>query len=140
MKKYLFLLTILLFPLVLLAQGEDPVPEPGSIFEWFGALPLYLGSWAGVLVSLPFLVAIVIGFLNQNDAGNWTKYLITAVVAALLTLAAKLMSFGYLFTAEWWFVPLNWAGLVLTEILGYALFKDALDRVAEKFNPWKPKV
>lgn len=133
MKK-LFLVFVAMFALLPLFGQE--VPIPGSIFEWFGALPVYLGSWAGLLVSLPFLVAMILGFLNMVDALKWKKYLVTGIIAAVLVLAAKLVSFGYLFEADWWFVPLNWAGLVLTEILGYALFKDALDKVAEKFNPW----
>ena len=114
------------------------IPPPETIVEWIGALPIYLGSWAGVAVSFIPLVAIVLGGLNLNEASKTVKYLITGAVGVLVLVIAYFVPFGYLNGAYWWWIPVNWVGLMLLQILGYALIGDLLDKVAEKFNPWKP--
>jgi hypothetical protein len=137
MKKLFVFLTVLIVGTIgLLAQD---IPPPESIVEWIGALPIYLGSWPGVAISFIPLVAIVLGALNLNEASKFVKYLITGLVGAILLLLAFFVPFGYLNGAYWWWIPVNWVGLMLLQVLGYALIGELLDKVAEKFNPWKPK-
>ncbi len=138
MKKLFVLFSMLFIGLVCLF-AQEPVP-PDSIFEWVGALPTYLGSFWGVAVSLPFLAAIFIGLFNMTDAGKVAKYVLTGAVTLALLLAAFFLPFGYLHGAFWWWIILNFVGLMVIEILGYSvpMIKAVLDAIAEKFNPWKP--
>ncbi len=136
MKRLLLLIPMFFVSLVCLFAQVDP---PGDIFEWVGALPTYLGSFWGVAISLPFLVAIFIGLFNMTDAGKAAKYVFTGVVTLVLLLAAFFLPFGYLHGAFWWWIILNFVGLMVIEILGYSIpmIKAVLDAIAEKFNPWK---
>ena len=138
MKRYLFLIVALLFMTVgaLFAQDVEP---PTDIMQWFGSLPTYLGSWQGVAVSFPFLTAFILGFLNLNEVKKAVKYLVTGGVGVILLLLAKFLSFGYLHEALWWWIPINFVGLMLTEIMAYAVIGNLLDAIAAKVNPWKPK-
>ena len=139
MKKVVFLMFALLA--VFIAPVFSQVEAPADIFQWVGALPLYLGSFWGVAVSLPFLTAIVIGLTNSTDRGKAVKYVITGVVTLALLLLAYFLSFGYLHGSYWWWIAVNFVGLMVIEILGYSvpMIKAVLDAIAEKFNPWKPK-
>ena len=116
--------------------GQDPV-EPGSTFEWLGRFAEWIGSFPGVVVSVTFLVPVLIGVLNQTEAKKFVKYLIMGVLVVIHMVAATLLDVGYLHNAKLWYVVLNGAAVVGAQIFGYAIFKDALDKVAEKFNPWK---
>ena len=129
------LLGLLLVPFMMFAQE---VPEPTDVYTWFGLLPTYLGSALGVYVSAPFWVAILLGVTNLNEASKTTKYVFTGVVTLILCFMAFFIPFGYLHGAYWWWILVNFVGLMVAEILGYALIKAALDKIAEKFNPWKP--
>jgi len=132
-------LVVLMFLMVVGTIGLfAQIEPPGDIIEWVGALPLYLGSWEGVAISFPFLVAFVLGVTNQVDAKKVVKYLITGVVGIILLLLAFFLDFGYLHGAYWWWVPVNFVGLILSEILAYTLIGNLLDAFAEKVNPWKP--
>lgn len=138
MKRLLLLIPFLLFGMVLLAQGVDPV-EPGTTLEWLARFEEWISSFPGVVVSSIFITPVLIGFANQNEAKKIVKYLITGFVVAVHIVAASLLDMGYLHNAQLWFIVLNGAAVIGAQIFGYALFRDALDRVAEKFNPWKPK-
>ena len=121
-----------------LAQGEEIVP-PGGLIDFVSRLQELLGSFGGVALSLPVLAAIVVGFLNLE--GKALKYFFTGLIALTLVLMAFFLSFGYLYGAAWWFIPVNWVVLMVGAILGYAIpfLKTILDAIADKFNPWKPK-
>ncbi len=134
MKKLFVLIPMLLFGLILFAQ--NPIP-PDDIIEWASRFPEMVGSFWGVAVSVVFLVPLLIGLLNQTEAKKIIKYLITGFVTVILIVLASVLDFGYLHNAKLWFVILNGASVIGAQIFGYALFHDALDRVAEKFNPWK---
>ena len=135
MKKAVLFIVLIFAAFGLFAQIEPPE----DIIEWIGALPLYLGSWPGVAISFPFLVAFVLGILNMNEAKKTIKYLMTGAVGLVLLLLAYFLDFGYLNGAYWWWIPINLVGLIATEIVAYALIGAALDAIAEKVNPWKPK-
>jgi hypothetical protein len=137
MKRLFVLIPMLLFGLVLFAQEPEP---PTDVFQWFGAAKVYLGSFWGVAVSLPFWAAIFIGLFNQVEASKVVKYLLTGVVALILLLLAYFLPFGYLKEAYWWWIIPNFVGLMVIEILAYSIpmIKAVLDAIAEKFNPWKP--
>jgi len=138
MKRLIILLTLVTLPLLMFAQGQDPVP-PGSTLEWFGRFQEWIGSFPGVVVSVIFLVPVLIGLLNQTEAKKIVKYIITGVVTVIHIVLAAVLDVGYLHDAALWYIILNGAFVIGAQIFGYALFRDALDRVAEKFNPWKPK-
>jgi len=138
MKRFLFICAALLF-IGVGALFAQPIEPPGDIIEWIGALPVYLGSWPGVAISFPFLVAFVLGILNQTEAKKFVKYLITGAVGLILLVKAYLFDFGYLNGAYWWWIPINLVGLMLTEVVAYSLIGGALDALADKLNPWKPK-
>lgn len=133
---FVFLLTLLVLPVVALIAQDIPPPE--TLIEWVGALPIYLGSWPGVAVSFLPLVAIILGALNMTEASKAVKYIMTGVIGIALLVLAYFVPFGYLHGSFWWWIPVNWAGLMLLQVLGYALIGDLLDKVADKFNPWKP--
>lgn len=135
--RFFFVLITLLFLPVAALLAQD-IPPPETIVEWIGALPIYLGSWPGVAVSFIPLVSIVLGVLNLTEASKTVKYLMTGAVGVVLLLLAFFTPFGYLNGAYWWWIPVNWVGLMLLQVLGYALIGDLLDKVADKFNPWKP--
>jgi hypothetical protein len=128
---------MLLFGMVLFAQGDEAVP-PDDIIEWVSRFPEMIGSFWGVVVSVTFLVPVLIGLLNQTEAKKIVKYLIMGFVTAVLIVLASVLEMGYLNGAYLWYIILNGAAVIGAQIFGYALFHDALDRVAEKFNPWKP--
>jgi len=136
MKRLIFLIPMLLFSMVLFAQ--DPVP-PDDIIEWVSRFPEMVGSFWGLVVSVTFLVPVLIGLFNQTEAKKAVKYLIMGFVTVVLIVLATFLSFGYLNGAYLWWIVLNGAAVIGAQMFGYALFHDALDRVAEKFNPWKPK-
>ena len=81
---------------------------------------------------------VLIGLFNHTEASKGVKYLIMGFVTAVLIVLASLLSFGYLNGAYLWWIILNGVAVIGAQMFGYAIFKDALDRVAEKFNPWKP--
>jgi len=138
MKRLIFLLPLLLFGVVLFAQDPvDPVP-PDDIIEWASRFPEMIGSFWGVVVSVIFLVPLLIGLLNQTEAKKIVKYLITGFVTVIMIVLASVLEMGYLNGAYLWYIILNGAAVIGAQIFGYALFHDALDKVAEKFNPWKP--
>jgi len=138
MKRLIFLLPLLLFGVVLFAQDPvDPVP-PDDIIEWASRFPEMIGSFWGVVVSVTFLVPLLIGLLNQTEAKKIVKYLITGFVTVIMIVLASVLEMGYLNGAYLWYIILNGAAVIGAQIFGYALFHDALDKVAEKFNPWKP--
>ena len=137
MKRLLFLIPMLLFGMVLFSQGQDPV-EPGTTLEWFARFQEWVGSFPGVVVSVIFIVPVLIGLLNQTEAKKVVKYVITILVAALHILLASLLEVGYLHNAKLWYILLNGAFVLGAQMFGYAIFRDALDKVADKFNPWKP--
>jgi hypothetical protein len=137
MKRLIFLIPMLLIGAMAFAQGTDPVP-PDDIIEWASRFPEMIGSFWGVVVSVTFLVPVLIGLFNQTEAKKIVKYLIMGFVTAALIALASLLEMGYLNEAYLWFIILNAAAVIGAQIFGYALFKNALDRVAEKFNPWKP--
>jgi len=135
MKRLIVLMFLMVVGTIGLFAQIEP---PEDIIEWIGALPVYLGSWPGVAISFPFLVAFVLGITNQVDAKKVVKYLITGAVGIVLLLLAFFLDFGYLHGAYWWWIPVNFVGLMLTEILSYTLIGSLLDAFAEKVNPWKP--
>ncbi len=128
-KLFLFLSLIFLAGLPMLAQ--DAVP-PDDLVEWVSRFPEMIGSFWGVYVSLLLLPAILFGVINVQ--GKVLKYVLTGVIAVALVLLAHLISFGYLYEAPVWRVPLNWAALMGAQILGYAALKPFLDAIEAKFN------
>ena len=130
MKRLMLLIPFLLFGMVLFAQATDPV-EPGTTLEWFARFQEWFGSFPGVVVSVTFIIPVLIGVLNQNDAKAFIKYLITGLVVVLHILAASLLDLGYLHEAKLWYIILNGAGVIGAQVFGYAIFRDVLDTVAE---------
>ena len=136
MKRLLLLIPFLLFGMVLLAQGTDPV-EPDTTLEWLARFEEWIGSFPGVVISSIFITPVLIGFFNQTEAKKIVKYLITGFVVVVHIVAASLLDLGYLHEAKLWFIVLNGAAVIGAQVFGYAIFRDALDKVADKFNPWK---
>ena len=128
------LMVLMLAPFLIFAQDIDP---PNTVIQWFGLLPLYLGSIVGVAVSVPFWTAIFVGVFN--DPSKQWKYIMTGLVTLILLVLALVLDFGYLHGAYWWWVIPNFVGIMIASILGYAIpfIKTILDAVADKFNPWK---
>lgn len=137
MKKRLFLiafLALLIAPLAILAQ--EPVP-PVDPLSWLARINEMLGSFWGLTATVVLFVPIVIGFLNLNEAKKWVKYVVTGVLALVAVLLAKFVPFGYLVEAKWWYVVITYVGVLGSQVLSYAALKPLLDKIAEKFNPWK---
>ncbi len=133
MKKVIMLtIAMVLFAVPVFSQNVNP---PADLITFFIGLNLFLGSWVGVAVSLPVLSAIVIGILKATGKG--LKYLLTVLVAVALVLGAYFLPFGYLNEAAWWLIPLNVAGLILVEVVGFSIpfIKGVLEAIQEKFTP-----
>ncbi len=128
-KLFLFLSLIFLAGLPMLAQ--DAVP-PDDIVEWVSRFPEMIGSFWGVYVSLLLLPSILFGILNIEGKG--LKYFLTGLIAVALILLAYFISFGYLYGAPIWRVPLNWVFLLGAQVIGYAVLKPFLDAIESKFN------
>jgi len=117
--------------------AQDVIEPPTDIVQFIGAISTYLGSWVGVAIAFPFLVATILGLFNLDESNKAMKYVITGLVGAGLVVAAHLFPFGYLYGALWWWLIANWIGLMLTEIFAYVLLEEILDEIALKLNPWK---
>ncbi len=131
MKKLFLFFTLMFVAFLPILAQPDAVP-PDDIVEWVGRFPEMIGSYWGVYVSLLLLPSILFGVINVQ--GKVLKYVLTGVIAVALILLAHLISFGYLYEAPVWRVPLNWAFLMLSQILSYAVLKPLLDAIENKFN------
>lgn len=112
-------------------------PTPEGPWEAIGQFSYLIGSFGGAFALMFFFVPFVLGGLNVT--GKFMKYLMTAVSIAVIVLAAYFLSFGYLFGAEWWVIPLNVAFLMLIQVglFSFDFIEDLQDKIYEKFNPWK---
>jgi uncharacterized membrane protein len=137
MKRLFLFFAALMVISIGAAFAQDPVP-PGTTLEWLGRFAEWIGSFPGVVVSVFFLAPVVIGATGQVEAKKIVKYIITGVLVVAHIVAASLLEMGYLHNAKLWYIILNALFVGGAQVFGYALFHDALDRVAEKFNPWKP--
>jgi hypothetical protein len=140
MKKLIFLIPMLLIGFIAFAQGTDPVEPipPDDIIEWASRFPEMIGSFWGVFASVFFLVPFLLGILNLTEAKKAVKYLLLGAVTVIMIVLASVLEMGYLNGAYLWFIVLNGAACIGAQVFGYALFKNALDKAADKFNPWKP--
>lgn len=135
MKKLFVFLTLIFVAFIPVLAQPDAVP-PDDLVEWVGRFPEMIGSFWGVYVSLLLLPAILFGVINIQ--GKALKYVLTGLIAVALIIMAHLINFGYLYEVPVWRVPLNWAFLMLTQILSYAVLKPLLDAIEDKFNKNKP--
>jgi peptidoglycan/LPS O-acetylase OafA/YrhL len=121
----------------LFAQSELP-PVPGSVWEAIGQFSYLVGSFAGAVVLMTFLVPFVLGGLNVQK--KVLKYLVTVLCVAAIVVAAYFLSFGYLHGTYWWTIPLNVGFLMLVQVglFAWDFVKNIQDKIYEKFNPWKP--
>ncbi len=137
MKRLIFLIPMLLISLGLFAQEVLP-PVPETPWEAIGQFSYLIGSFPGVVVLMLFFVPFILGILNIQ--GKFLKYLFTILAVGILVGAAFFFSFGYLYDSQWWTIPLNVAFLMLIQIgiFSWWVARDIMDKIYEKFNPWKP--
>lgn len=138
MKKVMMimgLLAMLVSPMF--AQDIQP---PTDIVGALMGLQVFLGSLPGAVALLFFLVPFVLGGLNVQ--GKVLKYVVTTVVVAAICAIAYFVSFGFLYGAEWWAIPVNVGLIMLVQIGFFAIdfIKNIQEKIYEKFNPWKSEV
>lgn len=135
MKRFLIVFGFL-FLIMGIVAAQDPTP-PDDLVEWVGRFPEMIGSFWGLVVSAILLVPVLLGFLNLTEIKKSYKYLFTAGIVMVLTLLASVLEIGYLHGAKLWFILVNGIFVLGAQVVGYAALKPLLDKIAEKFNPWK---
>ena len=135
MKKMMLFFALLLLPFALLVAQVQPTP--GGPWEAIGQFSYLIGTFGGAVALMFFFVPFVLGGLNVQ--GKFLKYLLTVLAVTAIVAAAYLLSFGYLYGAEWWVIPLNVGFLMLIQIgmFSFSFIEDLQDTIYEKFNPWK---
>jgi peptidoglycan/LPS O-acetylase OafA/YrhL len=137
MRRLIAVFGMLVFIIApILAQELPPTPE--TPWEAIGQFSYLIGSYAGAVTLMFFFVPFVLGGLNIT--GKFLKYLFTILCVTVIVLAAYFLSFGYLYGAYWWTIPVNIGFLMLVQIgiFSWDVTKDIQDKIYEKFNPWKP--
>ena len=106
MKKWIFLLSFLLVPMLLLAQDPE---VPADIGELLANLKSFLGSLAGMAGTTIFLAAILIKLVNTDK--RWLKLVIGFATAILLSAVTNLANFGLFADSAWLDTLLYGAGI-----------------------------
>ena len=106
MKKWIFLLSFLLVPMLLLAQDPE---VPADIADLMSNLKSFLGSLAGMAGTTIFLAAILIKLVNTDK--RWLKLVIGFVTAILLSAVTNLANFGLFADSAWLDTLLYGAGI-----------------------------
>jgi len=135
--KRLMMLFGLLGMAMLPMFGQDLPSVPGNFLEIAGRLPELLGSFGGVYVLAVGLMPLLLGVLKMVEAKKALKYGLTVIVCLALTVLARFVPFGFLYTATLIGVAGHFLALLIAQILTYAAIKPFLDAAAEKFNFWK---
>ena len=106
MKKWIFLLSFLLVPMLLLAQDPE---VPADIADLMSNLKSFLGSLAGMAGTTIFLAAILIKLVNTDK--RWLKLVIGFATAILLSAVTNLANFGLFADSAWLDTLLYGAGI-----------------------------
>ena len=106
MKKWIFLLSFLLVPMLLLAQDPE---VPVDIADLMSNLKSFLGSLAGMAGTTIFLAAILIKLVNTDK--RWLKLVIGFATAILLSAVTNLANFGLFADSAWLDTLLYGAGI-----------------------------
>jgi hypothetical protein len=99
MKKFLFLI-LLLIPVMAFAQPDSTAyPQPGSIFDIFSDLNYWLSSTATVAGLTIFLTLLVAKFWKTITA-IW-KQVVALLIAVVLMIAGNLANIGFMAEFSW---------------------------------------
>jgi hypothetical protein len=93
MKKIMILLTLLIVPMMLLAQDTIPVDPPTNWGDVFINFPAFLTTFGGVAALTAFIAAFLNGLLKFTQ--GFKKQLVAWAVAIILLVATDLLNFGY---------------------------------------------
>jgi len=106
MKKWIFLFTLLLVPMFLMAQDPE---VPADIADLLANLRSFLGSLAGMAGTTIFLAAIIIKAVSTDK--RWLKLVIGFATAILLSAITNLANFGLFAESAWLDTLLYGAGI-----------------------------
>ena len=106
MKKWIFLLSFLLVPMLLLAQDPE---VPTDIADLMANLKSFLGSLAGMAGTTIFLAAIIIKAISTDK--RWLKLVVGFATAIVLSAITNLANFGLFADSAWLDTLLYGAGL-----------------------------
>jgi hypothetical protein len=134
MKKLLLILSLIFITVGVFSQVP---PTPEGPWEAIGQFSYLIGSFGGAVALMFFFVPFVLGGLNVQT--KFLKYLFTVLSVGLIVLLAWVLSFGFLYGAEWWVIPLNIAFLMLIQVGMFSIpfIEDLQEYIYEKFNPWQ---
>jgi hypothetical protein len=134
MKKLLLIFCLVLVSFVAFSQVP---PTPDTPWEALGQFSTLIGTLGGSVALMFFFVPFVLGGLNVQT--KFLKYLFTVLSVGLIVLLAWVLSFGFLYGAEWWVIPLNIAFLMLIQVGMFSIpfIEDLQEYIYEKFNPWQ---
>lgn len=96
MKKLLFVLSLFLFAIPLMAQDVEP---PANWIELLGNMDTWLGTLAGFAAATVFIASVVTSLLKFTK--NWIKQVTSWLIAIVLCIAGNLINFGLLAEANW---------------------------------------
>jgi len=134
MKKLFFLFTILIIPLVLLAQEVPGLEIPDDVWTVLGDPSYWLGSlvlMAGVAVMLTQLIVRLWG----NEWKKWVKQVVSWVISVAIALASNyVLNKGFLAEETFLMTALTGlgVGLVSNGIFDAAFVKAILEFIKLK--------
>ena len=107
MKKFMFVLVLMLFSSVMIFAQEPEIPG-----DW-GDVVVNLNSWFASLAGLAGITVFVAAFINKvifKFVKTWKKQLIAELVAVLLAVGSSIANFGFLADAVWYVAILYGVG------------------------------
>lgn len=135
MKKWIFFFTMLLIPMLLLAQ-EPEVPE--DIADLLANLQTFLGTLAGLAGTTIFIAGVLIRLSKTEQ--RWVKLVMGFVTAIILSALTNLLNFGLFAESTWLQTLLYGAGLgfVAGSLVDIPTMKVLLDLVLSLIRLKKP--
>ena len=106
MKKWIFLLSFLLVPMLLLAQDPE---VPADIADLLANLKTFVSTLAGLAGTTIFLAAVLIKLINVEQ--QWIKLVTGFATAIVLSASTNLLNFGLFADSAWLDTLLYGAGI-----------------------------
>jgi len=135
MKKWIFLIALILAPMLIMAQDPE---VPADITDLLANLQTFLGTLAGMAGTTIFLAGILIRLSKTEQ--RWVKLVMGFVTAIILAALTNLLNFGLFAGSTWLQTLLYGAGLgfVAGSLVDIPTMKVLLDLILSLIKLKKP--